>query len=251
MVNTRRGRGSKHLHKTHLIKLQLPQFTTRRRIKRYFKLFDKWKSDRYDVTIGRTLQQAIGLDILNQQQVFEWMEITVSMTQVGHWNRKLVTVHMDYMNLIQPSTQLSSNQVLRKRLTLEEYRVTLKYIKGAGNVVVDALSRFPFTETTKNKEEWRSTYLRPLPRLQLISAASARTKRPIHTDLACIRTLLRYHCYIQDRKTQGVSLTYYNSLCHIKETFRIFVLTNICAKIIQWYHGVLLYSVFTRMTLTL
>jgi len=50
-----------------LIKLQLPQFVTRRNIEKIFHLFENNKADRYDVIIGRDLQQAIGIYILNSQ----------------------------------------------------------------------------------------------------------------------------------------------------------------------------------------
>jgi len=65
-----------------------------------------------------------------------------------------VTLHKDHTNLIHPSTKFFSNRVLRQRLTLEEYGVTLKYIKATENVVADTLSTLPFAETTKNKEEF-------------------------------------------------------------------------------------------------
>ena len=64
-----------------------------------------------------------------------------------------VTVHMDHKNLIHPSTKFSSNQVLRQQLTLEEYGITLQYIKSTKIFVADILSRLPFTETAKYKEE--------------------------------------------------------------------------------------------------
>jgi len=73
----------------YLKKLQLPQFATRRDFEGSFHLFEKDKSDRYGVIIGRDLQQAIGLDIINSQQDFTWMGIMVPMTKMGHWNKKI------------------------------------------------------------------------------------------------------------------------------------------------------------------
>ena len=90
MVNTSGG-GVNTFAKTHLSRLQFPQVTTRRDVEGSFHLFKKSKSDRYVVIIGHDLQQAIGLEILNSQQAFEWMGITAPMTKIGHWNNKLVT----------------------------------------------------------------------------------------------------------------------------------------------------------------
>jgi len=81
----------KEFVKRYLTKLQLPQFMTRRDIEGSFHLFEKNKINRYNVIIVRDLQQTIRVDILNSRQTFEWMGITVPMTQMGHWNRKLVT----------------------------------------------------------------------------------------------------------------------------------------------------------------
>jgi len=70
--------------KTKLEQLQLPLFTTRRDFEGKFHLFGKKTTDRYDAIIGRDLQHAIGLDILNSKQAFSWMGINVPITKMGH-----------------------------------------------------------------------------------------------------------------------------------------------------------------------
>ena len=59
------GGDFKTFAKGKLEKLQLPQFTTRCDFSHKFHLFEKKKSDRYDTIIGRNLQQALDLDIMN------------------------------------------------------------------------------------------------------------------------------------------------------------------------------------------
>lgn len=65
--------------------------------------------------------------------------------------RQRVTVITDHINLIHPSTKFSSGRVLRQRLTLEDYEVALKYIKGADNFAANALSKLPLTKTAEKQ----------------------------------------------------------------------------------------------------
>ena len=75
----------------YLGKLQLSQFTIRNNLEGNFRLFEKYKANRYNIIIGRNLQQKIDLKIFNSKQAFTWMGIIVLMNKIGHWNRKLVT----------------------------------------------------------------------------------------------------------------------------------------------------------------
>ena len=52
-----------------------------------------------------------------------------------------ITVFTDHKNLTYPSTDFSSDRVLRQRLTVDEFGAKLVYVKGVNNVVADALSR--------------------------------------------------------------------------------------------------------------
>ena len=54
-----------------------------------------------------------------------------------------VIVYMDHKNLVHETLVLSSDRVMRWRLLIEEYGVTIQYIKGKLNVLADFLSRFP------------------------------------------------------------------------------------------------------------
>ena len=54
-----------------------------------------------------------------------------------------VIVHTDHKNLTHETELVSSPRVMRWRLLLEEYKISLKYIKGCKNIFADCLSRIP------------------------------------------------------------------------------------------------------------
>lgn len=59
------------------------------------------------------------------------------------WGRA-IRVYTDHKNSLE--TTFRNAQMLRWRLGIEEYGVTMYYIKGQENVVADALSRLPLSE---------------------------------------------------------------------------------------------------------
>jgi len=54
-----------------------------------------------------------------------------------------VIVYTDHKNLTHETELVSSPRVMRWRLLLEEYKISLKYIKGCKNIFADCLSRIP------------------------------------------------------------------------------------------------------------
>ena len=54
-----------------------------------------------------------------------------------------VIVHTDHKNLTHETELVSSPRVMRWRLLLEEYKISLKYIKGSKNIIADSISRVP------------------------------------------------------------------------------------------------------------
>ena len=52
-----------------------------------------------------------------------------------------ITVWTDHWNITYKNTEHASDRVLRQRLLLEEYAVSLKFIQGIKNVAADMLSR--------------------------------------------------------------------------------------------------------------
>ena len=62
-----------------------------------------------------------------------------------------ITVYTDHMNLVHNTVLMSSDRIMRWRLLLEEYGITLKHIKGEKNTVADALSWNPIKEPMPNE----------------------------------------------------------------------------------------------------
>lgn len=62
-----------------------------------------------------------------------------------------IIVYTDHKNLTYPNSNYSSDRVLRQRLLVEEYGAELVYVKGAANVVADALSRLPIQENSHSE----------------------------------------------------------------------------------------------------
>ena len=65
-----------------------------------------------------------------------------------------ITVYTDHKNLMQDALGLTSDQVYRWRLLLEEYGPTIKYIKGIHNTVVDAISQLDHGPVLNDRYNW-------------------------------------------------------------------------------------------------
>jgi hypothetical protein len=88
-------------------------------------------------------------------------------------------IHTDHKNLT--CDNYNSIQMLRWRLDFEEFGPRIQYIKGANNVVVDALSRLPRTDNESTDLEKRANH----PHSQ-VQAAAVRARELI--DLEAIAT---------------------------------------------------------------
>ena len=60
-----------------------------------------------------------------------------------------IKVYTDHKNLTYPNSDYSSDRILRQRLVIEEYGAEIIFIKGKNNVVADALSRLPTSQSNK------------------------------------------------------------------------------------------------------
>ncbi len=65
-----------------------------------------------------------------------------------------IMVYTDHKNLMQDALGLTSDQVYRWRLLLEEYGPTIMYIKGIHNTVADAISRLDYGPISDDKSTW-------------------------------------------------------------------------------------------------
>ena len=62
-----------------------------------------------------------------------------------------IEIWTDHKNLTHETTLMSSDRVMRWRLIIEEYGPTLKYIEGESNVVADALTRLPMSNSPEEQ----------------------------------------------------------------------------------------------------
>eukprot|EP00804_Cyclotella_cryptica_P011545 CCRYP_019884-RA/>CCRYP_019884-RA protein AED:0.65 eAED:0.41 QI:0/0/0/0.5/0/0/2/0/102 len=69
------------------------------------------------------------------------------------WGQQ-ITVYTDHNNLMQDALGLTSDQVYRWRLLLEEYGPTIVYIKGIHNTVADAISRLDYGPVADDRSTW-------------------------------------------------------------------------------------------------
>jgi len=66
------------------------------------------------------------------------------------WGYEII-VYSDHKNLVQAATISESQRVMRWCLLLEEFGPGIKHIAGEDNIVADALSRLPTTDTESNR----------------------------------------------------------------------------------------------------
>ena len=65
-----------------------------------------------------------------------------------------ITVYTDLEKLKQNALGLTSDQVYHWRLLLEEYGLTIVYIRGIHNTVVDAISRLDYGPVNDDRSTW-------------------------------------------------------------------------------------------------
>ena len=69
------------------------------------------------------------------------------------WGQRIM-VYTDHKNLIQEALGLTSDQVYRQRLLLEEYGPNIVHIKGIHNIVANAISCLDYGPVSNDKDNW-------------------------------------------------------------------------------------------------
>jgi transposase InsO family protein len=159
-----------------------------------------------------------------------------------------IVVYTDHKNLT--CENLTSDRVIRWRLLLEEYGVTIKYIKGAENVVADALSRQPTkndplsrVETTDKEGIAECFKVTKLPS-EIFPLNFATIKRYQDLD-ATLQKYINTKVMNYSRKTfrGGENLIVYRDKICVPEALR--------KHVIHWYHEYLMHPGETRMEETI
>jgi hypothetical protein len=143
-----------------------------------------------------------------------------------------IVVKTDHKNLTHPTSTHTSDRVLRQRLVLEEFGVDLEYIKGAKNVVADALSRLPTEELFMFDEdvEFPLNLALIADKQQDAQLAAGLEQRPPKYETT---------------QRNGTAVFVH------KQTGSIYVPAALRSSILQWYHTTLQHPGTKRMQATL
>jgi hypothetical protein len=155
-----------------------------------------------------------------------------------------VVVHTDHLN--STHKQFNTDRVMRWRLILEEYGVSLNYVKGTNNIVADALSRLSRLEDVHLHECISDTNLAeqflneraddaliyPLDLPAIDKAQQA--------DKALLRQLQAGKSNLQLKTFRGgVQVICQDNLIYIPKTLQ--------ARVTEWYHIMLCHTVVVRL----
>jgi hypothetical protein len=157
-----------------------------------------------------------------------------------------VVVHTDHLNLTHK--QFNTDRVMRWRLLLEEYGVSLTYVKGTNNIVADALSRLSRLEDVNfhacvSDDDLAELFLNEraddalIYPLDLTAITKAQQK-----DTLLLRQLQAGTCTLKTFRG-GVQVICQNGLIYIPKTLQ--------ARVTEWYHLMLCHSGTTRTEVTL
>ena len=151
-------------------------------------------------------------------------------------------VFTDHKNLVYK--QFNTERVMRWRLLLEEFGPKLTYIKGASNVVADALSRMQLTDEDFSHETFAMDD-EEFPNAYPLSFAELRHEQQKDDELkqrvADTSSKYKYANYKHSDKS-------YDLITH---NDKIVVPTSLQLKGTEWYHLELLHPGETRMELTI
>jgi transposase InsO family protein len=154
-----------------------------------------------------------------------------------------VVVHTDHLNLTHK--QFNTDRVMRWRLILEEYGVSLTYVKGTTNIVADALSRLSRLEelnfhTVVSDTDLAEFFLNERADDALIYPLDLITiDKAQRNDKDLLRQLQAKAPNLQPKTFRGgVQVICQDGLIYIPKTLR--------ARVTEWYHLMLCHSGTTR-----
>ena len=169
-----------------------------------------------------------------------------------------IEIWTDHKNLTHETTLMSSDRVMRWRLIIEEYGPTLKYIEGESNVVADALTRLPMS----NSPEEQSTNQLQARVSQVSNKEFLNSKEIVEQcplDIELIHTLQqeelkqkksKLKAYVLD-DTSGYTKTVLNNKRIILFKNKIYIPPTLRTRILDWYHLYLCHPGENRLTKTI
>ena len=139
-----------------------------------------------------------------------------------------LTVYTDHHNLIYHAP--SSDRVLRWRLLIEEFGATIKYIKGASNIIADTLSRYPRTPTPTTLSSTDEMLLE-------LSTSPSNTMFPVNLRVLERAQFTDKHLQQQTESNPLLTrITFRGGAQLICFKDRIYVPQALQKHVVQWYH---------------
>ena len=165
-----------------------------------------------------------------------------------------LTVMTDHKNLTHPTTEHSSDRVLRQRLMIEEYGANIVYLRGENNVVADALSRLPYESELPIEQVQHECMMINAEDEQLTPPFEFRR---IDEEQRKCPELKELKKAVEKRVKQQI-VSSDHTLWMIKsargppnEDYKIYVPVSLREDLMQWYHENLNHPGLSRMKMTI
>ena len=157
-----------------------------------------------------------------------------------------IVIYTDHKNLESDLAHLTSQMGLRWRLLIEEFGITIKYIKGEKNTVADALSRLDFTPTKSDITATTEYIFSMLDDDMELFPLCMRQIAIEHSDDTELRTRMSRKKNKRKYTKQAI-----NDHDVILENGKVFVPKSMRQRMITWYHHWLIHPGSERMMKTI
>mmetsp|Transcript_27157 Transcript_27157/g.39951 ORF Transcript_27157/g.39951 Transcript_27157/m.39951 type:complete len:231 (-) Transcript_27157:742-1434(-) len=175
-----------------------------------------------------------------KKELLAIVETTKEFKSILYGNR--IIVMTDHKNLTYDLTMHTCDQVLRQRMMLEEYGVVFKYIKGEDNHVADALSRLP-----QNDNQVEVFVIKAKDETFLLDYGLILKEQKTDKELEFLRKKKGKTL----RKTTIGKLTLTELSSGQKDDWAVYVPTNLCSNMLDWYHEMLKHPGHLRLYATI